>query len=169
MSKPRRLPSSVEGQTYFVGSTTEKRDALFKLSKMANLFIDTLYGYRKQHKFQVHCFVVMPDHFHLILTPNAGTTLERALQLIKGGFSFRVKHELRMSLEVWERGFTDRRLRVGEYDSFRQYIEQNPVKAGLTKTALEYPYGSASGRFDLDRVPQYLVPSGAKALTQGAG
>jgi putative transposase len=34
----------------------------------------------------------MPDHFHLLVTPTE--TLERALQLIKGGFSYRARKEL---------------------------------------------------------------------------
>jgi putative transposase len=43
--------------------------------------------YRTQKKYLLHEFVVMRDHFHLILTPT-GITLERAMQLIKGRFSF---------------------------------------------------------------------------------
>lgn len=43
-------------------------------------------GFRR---YLLHEFVVMPDHFHLILTPT-GITLERAMQCIKGGFSFQL-------------------------------------------------------------------------------
>jgi hypothetical protein len=48
----------------------------------------------------------MPDHFHLILTPAPDTSLERALQYIKGGFSFRVKRELAFRGFPWEAGFS---------------------------------------------------------------
>ena len=167
MSKPSRLPSVIEGETYFVGSSTHNRDPLFKLPRMASLFIDTLYSYRGQGKFLIHSFVVMPDHFHLLLTPLSRVTLERALQLIKGGFSYRVKKELRMALDVWERGFTDRRVRRGEYDGIWRYIEQNPVEARLVKNAADYPYGSASSKFELDPVPQHLVTAAAKAVGFG--
>jgi len=57
----------------------------------------------------LHEFVLMPDHFHLLITPLS--TLERALQLIKGGFSFRAKKELGFLGEIWEKSFYDRRVR----------------------------------------------------------
>jgi putative transposase len=76
--------------------------------------------------------------------------------LIKGGYSYRVKTQLRRNFEIWQPGFTDCRVRVGEYDRMVRYIEQNPVKAGLLKNAKDYPYGSASGLFDPDPAPNYL-------------
>jgi putative transposase len=50
---------------------------------MANLFVDTLQRYRAQRKYQLHEFVVMPDHFHALLTPAPEILLERAVQLIR--------------------------------------------------------------------------------------
>jgi putative transposase len=104
----------------------------------------------------------MPDHFHLLLTPTL--TLERALQLIKGGFSFRAKKELGFGGEIWEKSFYDRRVRDWqEYCAFREYIHSNPVKKGLAGTAEEYPYSSAKPSLVLDAVPQRLKPSDSAA------
>ena len=49
------------------------------------LFIDVLRSYAAAKRFRVLDFVVMPDHVHLLLTLGAGMTIERAMQLIKGG------------------------------------------------------------------------------------
>jgi len=99
----------------------------------------------------------MPDHFHLLITPAGDMTLERSLQLVKGGFSFRVKKELGKNLEIWQRGFTDRRVRdMEEFVGFRHYIHENPVKARLCEKAEEYPYSSANPRFRMDPVAAYL-------------
>src|SRR4051794_17967683 len=93
---------------------------------MANLFIETLYSYRRQKKFLLHEFVLMPNHLHVILTPT-GITLEHAMQFIKGGYSHRLNSELGKKFEVWQRGFTDRRIRNrSEYDGFREYITHEP-------------------------------------------
>jgi putative transposase len=71
----------------------------------------------------LHEFVVMPDHFHLLITPIE--TLERALQLIKSGISFRAKKELGFVGEVWQKSFYDRRVRdVAEYRAFLDYIHR---------------------------------------------
>src|SRR5271157_6211190 len=133
------------------------RRPIFRAEPMAQLFIDTLQRYRSQHKFLLHEFVLMPDHFHLLLTPNQ--TLEKAVQLIKGGFSYRAKQELGYGGEIWEHSFHDRRVRDAmEYERFREYIHQNPVKRGLAAVAGEYPYSSAAGAFPLDAVPRWLKP-----------
>ena len=69
---------------------------------MARLFLQTLYAYRRQGKFHLHAFVLMPEHFHLLLTP-LEIALERTMQLIKGGFSHAVKERLGSTMEIWER------------------------------------------------------------------
>jgi|SRR5581483_4616934 len=162
MSKPKRLASAMGGETCFVTSSTDGRERYFIYSKYTELFIDTLYRYRSQGKDKVHSFVVMPEHFHALITP-VGITIERAGQLIKGGYSYRVKTDLKRNYEIWERGFTDHRLRVGEFHRFRRYIDENPVKAGLAKAPEDYPYGSASVKYDLDPPPARLLTAVAKA------
>jgi putative transposase len=99
----------------------------------------------------------MPDHFHLILTPAPDISLEKAVQYIKGGFSFRAKKELAFQSLVWEESFTNHRIRdADDYQQHREYIHRNPVKAGLVKTPSEYPYSSAYPGMDLDPAPPAL-------------
>jgi putative transposase len=140
--------------TYFITASTFQKQSLFQSDRMAGLFVEVLLHYRQQNKYLLHEFVVMPDHFHLLITPTL--TLERALQLIKGGFSFRAKKELRFGGEIWQKSFYDRRVRdIGEYHAFRQYIHRNPVKRGLGE---EYPYCSSRSPFVPDELPQRLKP-----------
>jgi len=81
----------------------------------------------------------MPDHVHLLVTPQ-GITLERTMQLIKGGFSRKIESKF----PVWQRGFTDHRVRDREdFLARRRYIHENPVEAGLVHFAQDYPYSSA--------------------------
>ncbi len=143
--------------TYFVTSATYQKMSLFQTERMGGLFLDVLGGYRTQGRYLLHEFVLMPDHFHLLLTPNQ--TLEKAVQLIKGGFSYRAKQELGYGGEIWEHSFHDRRVRDAmEYERFREYIHQNPVKRDLAGVAREYPYSSAAESLPLDDVPQWLKP-----------
>jgi putative transposase len=101
----------------------------------------------------------MPNHFHLLITPLADTTLEKALQLIKGGFSFRRGKELGLRGEIWETSFYDHRARdAADYARLRHYIHENPVKRGLCERAEEFPFSSANPRFQRDEVPQWLKP-----------
>jgi REP-associated tyrosine transposase len=76
----------------------------------------------------------MPDHFHLILSPT-GVTLERAMQCIKGGFTFQLNRNLKAKRDPWQPSFFDRRIRNSlEYARFKDYIWQNPVKRFLART-----------------------------------
>lgn len=132
---------------------------------MAELFLATLFTYRNAGKYLLHEFVLMPDHFHLLITPTEA--LERALQFIKGGFSYRAKKELGYLLEIWQRGFSDHRIRdLADYLQHRDYIHQNPVKACLVSKAEEYTYSSACGRYTLDEIPQRLKPCPYKNLNE---
>jgi putative transposase len=80
----------------------------------------------------------MPEHVHLLVTPTNDLTLERAIQLIKGGYSHAFGLEFRAG-EVWQRGFTDHRIRDAEdFARHRDYIHQNPVKRGLVACPMEY-------------------------------
>ncbi len=127
---------------------------------MARLFLDTLARYRNQGRFLIHEFVLMPDHFHLLLTPAPEISLEKVLQLLKGGFSFRVKRELGSNAEIWQEGFTEHRVKGAEdFERHAVYIRENPVRKGLAEDAAAYPYGSAAGSIEVDPAPPGLKPS----------
>ena len=154
--KPAREHATNNGQTYFVTSDTWERRALFRAETWARLFFKNLLHYRGE-SYLLHEFVLMPDHFHLLVTP-AGA-LERAVQLIKGGFSHRVKQELGSNAEIWRRGFADHRIRDwDDYDRHLHYIHLNPVKKHLCTSAGEYRYSSAYPGWKLDPIPQGLKP-----------
>lgn len=120
--------------------------------------LDVLKQNRAQRRLLLHEFVIMPDHLHLLLTPAADVSLEKAVQFIKGGFSFRVKKELGYRWEVWQQSFTEHRVKdAGDYGRHRDYIRMNPVRAGLVRAPEEYPFSSESVT-DLDPCPPGLKP-----------
>jgi putative transposase len=154
--KPAREHATNNTQTYFVTSDTWERRALFRAELWARLFFKVLLLHRPD-SYLLHEFVLMPDHFHLLITPTLA--LERAVQLIKGGFSFRAKTELGSNAEIWRRGFADHRIRDFEdFDKHVHYIHLNPVKKHLCANLAEYRYSSAYPGWKLDPIPQGLKP-----------
>lgn len=145
MSKPSRpsSPNDATGcsRTFFVTTCAASGKSLFQAERMANLLIDVLRSYVRAGKFVVHNFVVMPNHVHILLTLPGNISVEKAMQLIKGNFSFRASHELAFHGEVWQRGFSD--ISITDQQSFRLhhgYINNNPVKAGLSDSPEHYPF-----------------------------
>jgi putative transposase len=145
-------------RTFFVtASTWEKRHTL-QSDRSAGLFLTVLYEYRARGVFRPHEFVVMPDHFHLLLTVGSATTIERAVQFIKGGFAFRAGKEFGAKAPFWQKGFSV--IRILDADAFQnatRYIRNNPVAARLVTDAVEFPHSSAHDGIDLDSPPLGLV------------
>jgi len=156
-------------RTFFVTSSTDNKRNLLQSDRSAGLFVRVLYEYRAQGKFKLHEFVVMPDHFHLLLTVGSDMSIERAVQFTKGGFAFRAGKEFGMQAPFWQKGFSE--VRVFEalrYAKMREYIWNNPVKRGLVLRAEEYPYSSARPGFELDSPPQGLKPVDIRDLNDRA-
>src|SRR5207237_2908496 len=123
--KPKREHATNNAQIYMITSSTWERRALFRNERWAKLVIDTLYHYRGS-AYLLHEFVIMPDHIHVLLTPL--TSLEKAVQFIKGGFSYRAKKELASNLEIWQKGFSDHRIRdASDYRVHAIYSRPNQL------------------------------------------
>jgi putative transposase len=153
---PHREVATNNGQTYFVTSNSAGRKPFFRHERWTNLFLETLYGFRPD-RYLIHGFVLMPDHFHLLITPKA--SLELAIQCLKGGFSFRAKREFKWNGDIWVTGYSDHRTRDDEDFEIRlRYIANNPIKARLAEVAEQYSYSSSSGNFELDIFPRGLRP-----------
>ncbi len=165
MTKPKhyiRAPG-----TYFITAETWQRRPIFSKAAPAEIFVAQILHYRKQGAYLLHEFVLMPDHFHALLTPTTNTTLEKAVQLIKGSTSYRIRHELSYRWPVWQTGFYDHRIRnMLDCEKHTRYIEQNPIQKKLAAQPVEYRYSSASSRYELDPLPQGLKPTKVEATVR---
>jgi putative transposase len=164
-----RLRATAGARTFFVTSSISGKRHLLQSERAAGLFVRVLYDYRAQQKFRLHEFVVMPDHFHVLLTVECDLTIERAMQFIKGGFAFRAGRELGFRAPVWEKGFSE--VRILDANAFlrtSEYIRNNPVARHLADEAEQYPYSSAHPGFELDPVPQGLKPTSPLPLSSMA-
>ena len=136
---------------YFVTAHTWGRRGLFSKPEPARILVEQILECRDRGFYKLHAFVVMPEHFHGLLTPSEEATLEKTMQMIKGGSAHKIGKELNYKLQVWQAGYHDRWIRdAGEYETRRRYIELNPVTARLVDRAEAYSFSSASGKFPLD-------------------
>lgn len=133
IARPRR--------TFFVTTKTYMGKHLLQSERHAALLIDVLRSCVVDGHFQVHDFVVMPNHLHLLIALGENMTVEKAMQFVKGRFSYRAKRELDFSGQVWQRGFSETRAEGREnLERYRRYIAQNPVRAGLVRDGESFPW-----------------------------
>ena len=145
-------------------SRTWESRAIFKAAPPCEVFVESLLHYRDEGAYRLHGFVLMPDHFHVLLTPGQDTAVERAVQFIKGGSARAIRERLVFRFPVWQRGFSDHRIRdAADLNLHMRYLEQNPVKRRLAEKPGDYPWSSVSGKFRMDEVPQGLKPRTATA------
>ncbi len=147
--------------TYFVTVNCESGRQLLK-GEVAEILADQIMSCREKGYYFLHEFCVMPNHLHALMTPAGEATLEKAVQMIKGGASYRIRKQRKFST-LWQDGYHDWRCRTEEDSSaYAAYIRQNPVKAGLVIERDSWPYSSANPKFaeSLDPLPQGLKAPG---------
>ena len=143
-----------EFRTFFTTAVTANRRRLFQVHSNADLLLNLFQEDRAKGRYRLHAFVLMPDHIHLILTPAPDVSIEKAMQFIKGGFSFR----LRSKIEIWQSGFAKRRIEDARaYHNHLSYLHGNPVRAGLCERVEEFSYSSANGVVSVDPAPVHLI------------
>ena len=136
---------------YFVTTDTWQKHPVFINTALANIVVEQILSCRDRGFYKPHAFVVMPDHLHVLLTPGESTTIEKAIQMIKGGSAHRIGLEKPNKFPIWHAGFHDRWMRnAEEYRRSKKYIEQNPVEAKLVDRPEDYVFSSASRKYGLD-------------------
>lgn len=95
-------------------------------------------------RYVMHAWVVMPNHVHALFAPAHGWGLSSILQSWKSFTSKEANKLLRRTGRFWQEDYFDRDIRdEGHFRDALDYIESNPVKAGLCHAPEDWPFGSA--------------------------
>lgn len=115
---------------------------------IAGLVQDALLHFNRT-RYQLMAWCVMPNHVHVIVTPLSGHALSSILNSWKGFTGKKANEFLKRHGAFWERESFDHAIRSAEsVERFAEYVEQNPVEAGLCARAENWPYSSAGVRFE---------------------
>jgi len=100
-------------------------------------------GEQRFHRYELHAFVVMPNHVHMLITPSVVST--KWLGPLKGFTAHEANRILaRTGKPLWQQESYDHVVGSGTgLDRVRRYIENNPVKARLAVTPEDFPWSSA--------------------------
>jgi|SRR5687767_1201492 putative transposase len=142
MSRPPRLLGFdyLGPYQYFLTFCTLERRATFLDSGVVAVVLMQFRRTAQTAAFVILAYCLMPDHVHLLVEGSSETSdlrrfAKRAKQSAAQAYSHRFKGRL------WQEGYYDRVLRPGEDPRvIARYIVENPVRAGLVRSALEYPH-----------------------------
>jgi REP element-mobilizing transposase RayT len=129
--------ASIENQVYLITFTTYRRAPLFSELSSSQILARCIESRGVTKNSEVLCWVIMPDHVHLLLRLGVGDTL--------GNFVMRLKSSSTRRLElphpVWARAYHDRAIRREEdILPAARYIVANPLRSRLAKKVGDYPY-----------------------------
>jgi putative transposase len=128
-----------------ITTNVRNRMPLFRNDAYAREAIDSLYRVQKMYLFSIHAFVVMPDHVHLLLFVPAPGCISSIIRSYKRA----VSHAIGCG-PLWQPRFHVRI--VDNSSDARNYIHQNPLRAGLTENPETYSWSSASGQWDVQEL-----------------
>jgi REP element-mobilizing transposase RayT len=105
----------------------------FRKPECARLLADSLLHFQDQRYF-LSCYVVMPNHCHLVIRPHPEHALEHILQVCKGYVARQINLAVGREGTLWQEESYDRIIRDEEH-LYRvvQYIGRNPARAGLPR------------------------------------
>jgi len=141
----RKGRASISGQVYLVTAVTYKRKPFFKNYFAGRLVVEEFMQSARFGSAQTLAFVIMPDHFHWLLSLGSPYSLSRVVSGIKSYSAAGINIMLtRQGEPVWQRGFHDHALRRDEdIVHVARYIVANPLRAGIVRRIGDYPLWDA--------------------------
>ncbi len=134
---------SIPGQIYLLTTTTHHRQRLFIDPAHARIASRAIHTTSTWGDARLLAWVLMPDHWHGLLQLD-NEPLARVMNRFKGNLTRALNTSLGVRQRIWDRSFHDHALRADEdVRQAARYIVANPIRAGLAKSAWDYPYWNA--------------------------
>jgi putative transposase len=129
--------------SYFVTLCCAGRRPVFANSTNAAWLVEILHKQSIAHRFAVHAYCVMPDHFHALVSGlDRTSSLLPFIKNLKQTTSREYQRKFQEAL--WQKKFHDHILRPRDSAAgVAGYIWMNPVRKGLCRDAREYPYSGS--------------------------
>jgi len=141
----RKKREFVEGAFYHVTSRTNDKIRVFEDRRGRKIMLMVLEEAKKKFRFLLANFCVMPTHIHLLIKPEEGSNLDSIMQWIKTRSAIRWNFVNGSKDHMWGDRYFARVIKdPQEFEKIMDYIDQNPVKAGLSSSPENW---LASGAF----------------------
>ncbi len=138
-----------EGASYHVYARINRQEYLLHSVFVKTMLMLILKRAKKKYNFRIGNYCIMDNHVHFILKPLKGDSLSAIMQWILGVFAQKYNKIFKLHGHVWYDRFKSKII-----IDFRQYlhtfiyISNNPVKAGIVKSPVDFPF---SGIYNLQK------------------
>jgi len=145
----------LDGYSYFLTVVTFRREPI--LIDNIELLRDSFRGSKEKYSYRIDAIVILPEHFHMIITPKVSTDYSKIIRHIKRSFVYgldeKFKSEAKLFMSeskykrghagVWQERFYEHTIR-DEKDLLEkiEYIKNNPIKHQLVEKLEDWKYTS---------------------------
>ena len=140
---PRRPRLQAPGLPVHIVQRGNNRQACFFADEDARFFLDHLAKLAERFRCALHAYVLMTNHFHLLLTPEFATGPSMLMKFLGQRYVQYVNRTYKRSGSLWEGRFRASLVQTEQYLlSCYRYIELNPVRANMVKHPQDYQWSS---------------------------
>ena len=139
-----RLPRFIiPGQPQHVILRGNNRTAIFSEEADYRFYLDKLRLACKKHGCDIHAYVLMTNHVHLLITPHQEQNLGKALQTLGRYYVQYYNYCYHRTGTLWEGRYKATLIDTEAYLLIcMRYIELNPIRANMVVRLSEYPWSS---------------------------
>ena len=154
-----RLPRlTLPGFTHHVIQRGNNRQAIFASSADYQMLLDLLEENARKFGVAIHAYVLMSNHFHLLLTPQTPDGLPQMMQALGRRYVRYFNDSQQRSGTLWEGRYKSALIQSERYLlACMAYIDLNPLRAGLVAAPGDYPW-SSYGHYTGLRIDKLITP-----------
>lgn len=157
---PRRQRLQAAGLPVHILQRGNNRQACFFADEDYLFFLDHLARIAKRFRCALHAYVLMTNHFHLLLTSELPVGPSLLMKFLGQRYVQYVNRTYRRSGSLWEGRFRSSLVQTDRYVlGCYRYIEMNAVRANMVKNPLEYPWSSYAANAD-GKYVSWVTPHG---------
>jgi REP element-mobilizing transposase RayT len=155
VSRPLRI--EYPGAFYHVTSRGNERKTVFQSNRDREKYLSYLESAHERYGAVVHAYCLMGNHYHLLLETPRGN-LSKILQYVNGAYTTYFNIKRSRSGHLFQGRFKGILVDKDEYcKELSRYLHLNPVRAGMVKAPLEYPWSSYRYFVGRDKKPKWLT------------
>jgi len=140
---PRRARLSIPGIPWHIIQRGNNRSACFFADEDYQLYLHHLTEQADEHGCEIHAYVLMTNHVHILLTPQEEDSASLLMKHLGQRYVQYVNRTYQRSGTLWEGRFRSCLTQSEDYVlACYRYIELNPVRAGMVKHPRDYPWSS---------------------------
>ncbi len=153
---PRMARGIGENYIYHVLNRGNGKQKVFHKEQDYKIFIDLMKEALRKFSVKIYAYCLMPNHFHLIISPLKTGELSKFMQWLMTSHVRRYHKNYGTCGHIWQGRFKSFIIQPENYLlTALRYVEGNPVRAGLVNSALDWLWSSHKETANLK--PKFLV------------